>query len=192
LSGLLPALPGISRIRLPSVPIESLRRPDGGVLSPPHGHEAPRGARFPCSARVRHDWVWTSSLPRGRRCSYDRRDVLGRRLPPSNGRPLSPQQLIPSRDVCVTRHQQGFKVVRPPSLSLACGPRMEREPLGFTPELHTRLCRTQPRMSGQGQVSNTNPSYVLDIKSNLLLRSYSPRATSRRTISHRCILYLRS
>src|SRR3981189_2247494 len=50
------------------------------------------------------------------------------------------------------RISKAFKVVRPPSLPLACGPRMEREPLGFTPELHTRLGRTQPRMSGQGQV----------------------------------------
>jgi hypothetical protein len=55
LSGLLPALPSISRIRLPSAPIESLRRPDGGVLSPPHGHKAPRGARFPRFAHTRHD-----------------------------------------------------------------------------------------------------------------------------------------
>ena len=55
LSGPLPALPSISRIRLPSASIESLRRLDGGVLSPPHGHKAPRGARFTCSARMRHD-----------------------------------------------------------------------------------------------------------------------------------------
>ena len=84
LSGLLPALPGISRIRLPSAPIESLRRLDGGVLSPPHGHKAPRGARFPCSARGRPGWVWVASVLRGRRCSRDRSVVLGRRLPPLN------------------------------------------------------------------------------------------------------------
>jgi hypothetical protein len=55
LSGLLPTLPSISRIRLPSASIESLRRLDGGVLSPPHGHKAPRGARFPRFPRVRPD-----------------------------------------------------------------------------------------------------------------------------------------
>ena len=71
--------------RLPSAPIESLRRLDGGVLSPPHGHEAPRGARFPCSARMRPGWIGVSSVPRGRRCSRDRSVVLGRRLPPLNG-----------------------------------------------------------------------------------------------------------
>jgi hypothetical protein len=53
LSGLLAALPGVSRLRLPSASTEPLRRPGGGVLSPPHGHEALRGARFPRSARMR-------------------------------------------------------------------------------------------------------------------------------------------
>lgn len=113
LSGLLPALPGISRIRLPSAPIESLRRLDGGVLSPPHGHEAPRGARFPCSARVRYGRVWVPSIPRGRRCSHDRRDVHGRRLPLLNGQPLSPRHHPPPRSARLTRHQQGFTGIHP-------------------------------------------------------------------------------
>jgi hypothetical protein len=50
-----PALSGVSRFRLPSAPAGSLRRPSGGVLSPPHGHEAPRGARLPRSAPARYD-----------------------------------------------------------------------------------------------------------------------------------------
>src|SRR5436305_594078 len=40
-----PALPGASRIRLPSASTQLLRQPGGGVLSPPLGHTAPRGAR---------------------------------------------------------------------------------------------------------------------------------------------------
>jgi hypothetical protein len=60
-------------------------------------------------------------------------------------------------------------------------------PLSFTPDWAgpSHACQ------GRDRSSNTNPSYVLDIMSNLL-RSYSPRATSRRTISHRRLLHLRS
>jgi hypothetical protein len=37
----------------------------------------------------------------------------------------------------MTRHQRGFTFVHPPGLSLACGSRMAREPLGFFPRLRT-------------------------------------------------------
>jgi hypothetical protein len=37
----------------------------------------------------------------------------------------------------VTRHHQGFTVIRPPGLPLACDPRIGQGPLGFSPELHT-------------------------------------------------------
>jgi hypothetical protein len=49
LSGLLTALPGVSRIRLPSASPGPLRRTGSGVLSPPPGSKAPRGARCPTS-----------------------------------------------------------------------------------------------------------------------------------------------
>ena len=45
LSGPLPVLPGASQVRLPSASTQLLRQPGGGVLSPPLGHTAPRGAR---------------------------------------------------------------------------------------------------------------------------------------------------
>jgi len=67
LSGLLP----LSRhlpVPLPSASARPLRRPGGGVLSPPHGHKAPRGARFPRSARMRPGPGRAPSIPRGRRC----------------------------------------------------------------------------------------------------------------------------
>jgi hypothetical protein len=44
LSGLLPALTDIPRIRLSPASTRSLRRPDGEGLPPPLGHAAPRGA----------------------------------------------------------------------------------------------------------------------------------------------------
>jgi hypothetical protein len=37
----------------------------------------------------------------------------------------------------MTRQQRGFTFVHPPGLSLACGSRMAREPLGFFPRLRT-------------------------------------------------------
>ena len=58
--------------------------------------------------------------------------IPGRRLPPSNGRSLSPRRRVPPRDVQLTRHQQEFTGVHPtPSLPLACGPRTDQGPLGF-------------------------------------------------------------
>jgi hypothetical protein len=53
------------------------------------------------------------SIPRGRRCSHDRRDVHGRRLPLPNGQPLSPRHHHPPRSARLTRHQQGFTGIHP-------------------------------------------------------------------------------
>ncbi len=96
-----------------------------------------------------------SSLPRGRRCSYNHRDVRGRRLPPHNGRPLPPRCYPPTRDVMMTRHRQGFRVIRPLGLPFTCDTRSERAPLGFP--LSFAPGRYRPRTSGQGQVRNTDP-----------------------------------
>lgn len=63
----------------------------------------------------------------------------------------------------MTKHQQGFTVVHPSSLPLTCSLRTGTGALGLSPELHTRLSQTQPRMSGRGQVLNTDPDYVFDI-----------------------------
>jgi hypothetical protein len=96
-----------------------------------------------------------SSLPRGRRCSRDHRDVRDRRLPPCNGWPLPPQYRTPTRDVRLTRHQQGFRVIHPSGLPLTCSPRSERAPSGFS--LSFAPGRYQPRTSRRGRVWNTNP-----------------------------------
>ena len=96
-----------------------------------------------------------SSLPRGRRCS----------LRPS-GCPWSPSAafqrlapatpvLPPTRDVRLTRHQQGFRVIHPSGLPLACGAQSERAPSGFP--LSFAPGRYQPRTSGRGRVWNTDP-----------------------------------
>ena len=96
-----------------------------------------------------------SSLPRGRRCS-----------PRPSGRPWSPSAALqrlalppryrsPTRDVRLTRHQQGFRVIHPSGLPLTCSPRSERAPSGFP--LSSAPGRYQPRTSGWGRVWNTNP-----------------------------------
>ena len=93
--------------------------------------------------------------PGGDGVPRDHRDVRDRRLPPCNGWPLPPRYRSPTRDVRLTRHQQGFRVIHPSGLPLACNPRSERAPSGFS--LSFAPGRYQPRTSGRGRVWNTNP-----------------------------------
>ena len=108
LSGLL-ALTGASRLRLPSAPAGPLRRPGGGVLSPPHGHEAPRGARFPRSAHTRYGRSGRPLCPGTCGALTSRGLFPARRLPPFLGTgpiPPAPPSSIRSchlRGIC-----QGF------------------------------------------------------------------------------------
>jgi len=132
-------------------PAPRRRPPDPDGVSTFHTHEIRPG-------RV-------SSLPRGRRCSYDHRCVRGRRLPPLNGRPLPPRYNQPTRDVRLTRHQQGFSVIHPFGLPLAGDTRSGRAPLGFP--LSFAPSRYRPRTSGRGQVWNTDPSHVFGVTPNL-------------------------
>lgn len=55
----------------------------------------------------------------------------------------------------MTGHQQGFRVIHPSGLPLACDTRSERAPLGFP--LSFAPSRYQPRTSGRGRIWNTNP-----------------------------------
>ena len=105
--------------------------------------------------------------------------LLSRRLPPCNGWSLSPRHCLPTRDVRLTRHQQGFIVIHPSSLPLACGPRTEQGPSGFPLGFAPR--RPEPATHARaGTGLDTDPGYVFDITSNLLQRSHSSRATSCR------------
>jgi hypothetical protein len=89
--------------------------------------------RFPCSTRVRYDWGWLSSLPRGRRCPHGHKSIFGRRLPPLSGRSLPPCVTTRHQGIRLTRHPQGFTDIQPiPSLPLTCDPRTDRGSLGFT------------------------------------------------------------
>jgi hypothetical protein len=68
---------------------------------------------FPRSARMRCGRVGCPLYPGGDGIPHDRRWVRGRRLPPHNGRPLPPRRYCPTRDVSITRHQRGFRVIHP-------------------------------------------------------------------------------
>ena len=77
------------------------------------------------------------SIPRGLRCPHGRHGIADRHMPLRNGQSLDPGPTIHQPGLRLTRHHRGFTVVHPSGLPPACGPRMEREPLGFSPELHT-------------------------------------------------------
>jgi hypothetical protein len=49
-------------------------------------------ARFPCSTRMRHDWGWLSSLPRGRRCPHGQRASMAAACRLSTAGPCHPVQ----------------------------------------------------------------------------------------------------
>jgi len=144
------------------------RRGLGPSLPPAYRHptsewRTPTG--FPCSTRMRHDWGWVPSIPRGRWCPHGRARSLAAicRLP--TARPLSSRRSAPSRDVWLTRHQRGFTGIHPmPSLPLACGPRTERALLGFSMSFAPdRRWQRRSRTSWRGQVSDTDPGYVFSI-----------------------------
>ena len=89
---------------------------------------------FPCSARVRRGRVRAPSIPRGQRCLHGHVCVP---CPP----PAALQRPVPvtpvSRPVpeCLS-HEASARVhwrSPLPAIPLACGPRTEREPLGFPP-----------------------------------------------------------
>jgi len=80
---------------------------------------------------------WVPSRPRGRRCSHGWLRISSRRLPHPSGNVPTPRCCFHLPRFDVTRHHRGFTCVHPSGLPLACSPRMERGPLGFSPELRT-------------------------------------------------------
>jgi hypothetical protein len=100
-------------------------------------------------------------------------------MPPCSGPSLYPRPATHHRRLLITRHHQGFTVVHPSGLPLACSPRVEREPSGFFPGLHTPPLPAAHAGVGTGIVG-TCLSYVT-ISWSSSQRSHSPRATSCRT-----------
>src|SRR6266496_1337207 len=127
---------------------------------------------------------WVPFLPRGLRCPHGRQVIPGRRMPPRSGPSLHPRPATHHRRLLITRHHQGFTVVHPSGLPLACSSRVEREPSGFFPGLHTPPLPAAHAGVGTGIVG-TYLSYVT-ISWSSTQRSHSPRATSCRTDLRSC------
>ena len=104
-------------------------------------------------SRRNTSWARRACLPDRVRCP-----AAACRLPTAG--PYHPGTAFPTRNVRLTRHQQGFTVVRPSSLPLTGNPRTEQGPLGFP--LGFAPHRPDPRRTpGRGQVptlTRTTPS----------------------------------
>src|SRR5688572_22688772 len=94
-----------------------------------------------------------------------------------SGRRRVPENFDIHPGLNVTRHRRGLTCVHPSGLPLACGPRMERAPLGFSPELRTPpLPATHVRVgTGHEHWPGAYAANVIGWPS--LLRAHSHRAT---------------
>ena len=116
--------------------------------------------------------------------------LFNRRLPLPSGQSLHPAGTSHRRGSNVTRHHRGFTRVHPSGLPLACDPRMERESLGFFPELRTPpLPATHVRAgTGHGHWPGTTPSTSVEPPIGASTHLVRPRvAPSRRSRSARSL-----
>jgi hypothetical protein len=162
-----------------------------------HGIQLPSRSACRCRPNGRHRTL--TGFPRFPRLSYGR---VGLPLYPGDdgvpttigksvaaacrlttAGPYHPSPTQPTRDVMLTRHQQGFNVVSPFGLPLACDTRSERAPLGFP--LSFAPSRYQPRTSGRGQIWNTDLKSRLRLKHNRTSKMDGPTQNVR----HRVALY---
>jgi hypothetical protein len=136
-------------------------------------------AGFPRSARTRPGWDRASSVPRGRRCRRDREwcPIAACRF--ATARPCHPGVAL-RPGMCLSRgiSKDSLAFARP-AFPSPVAPQTERATLGLSPELPTSKHRMPGRRSGQGQVFDTDLSYVSGI-SQPPPRSHSQRATSCR------------
>jgi hypothetical protein len=151
--------------------------PYGRLTGPRHRDPDPNGVSTFRTHEIRPGWV--PSLPRGMRCPHGRHGIPGRRTPPFNGEVPGPRHINPPSGASFNEASTRVHALHPSGLLLACDPRMEREPLGFSPELHTPpLPATHVKV--ETGMLDTCLSYVtICWPSNL--RSHSKRATSCRT-----------
>ena len=113
-----------------------------------------------------------SGLPRSTRTSYDRGGCLlypedGDAHPAGPSSPTgacrfpaaSPYTPLQQPISGASDNEASTKVyaIHPSGLPLACGPRMERAPLGFSPELRTPPPERRRRTSGWGRALSTSP-----------------------------------
>ena len=137
-------------------------------------------AGFPCSARMRHGWGRVPSLPRGRRCLHGHGVPPDRRLPPYNGRSLSPRCHDPSRDVFNNGASARVHWHSPlPAFPSPVAPGRNEDPRAFPRAPHPAE-QDPAAHAGAGTSLGTARSHVVSI-TDLLRRAHSPRAASCRT-----------
>jgi hypothetical protein len=101
-------------------------------------YDRPTGTRcrtmtgFPCSARVRRGWGRVPSLPRGRRCHHGQVLSLTAACRLTAAGPCHPGITNRPGEFKLRGISKGSLSFTPPSLPLACGPRTERGPSGFS------------------------------------------------------------
>ena len=129
---------------------------------------------------MRHGWGRVPSLPRGRRCRHGHGALPDRRLPPLNGRSLSPRCHDPSRDVFNNGASARVHWHSPfPAFPSPVAPGRNRDPRAFPWAPHP--AGQDPAAHARAGTSlGTARSHVVSI-TDLLRRAHSPRAASCRT-----------
>ncbi len=137
-----PTAPVSCRLSATGVRFLAIHIPLGGWASLTVGLPAPATEPDPNGVVTLHLCEtrpgWAPFVPRGRRCPSSHGVVRpGWRLPHHSGKPLHLGAAPIHPRLAMTGGHQGFTVVRPSGLPLACCPRTGREHLGLSPELHT-------------------------------------------------------
>jgi hypothetical protein len=111
-----------------------------------------------------------------------------RPAPAASQRPVpAPRYIINRARPQITRHQRRFTRFTRPAIPLACGPRMERAPLGFSPELRTPPTKSRRRTSGWGRALSTSPGLRSRHQPNL--QSAHPLVNVRPRVAPRSLDY---
>jgi hypothetical protein len=171
MSGIRPVItapPWRGTARRPCVP--AAFRPPAFASQPslPAWDSAPLTIGLPAQA-LDHDGVsafrtrekqpdWAPPLPRDQRCPHGPGAIPGPPPAASQRRRSCPPATQPSpiQGSCLTRHQSGVHVVRPPGLPLARGHRMTRQPFGFSPGSAPARAGPAHARQGQGQALSTS------------------------------------
>ena len=92
---------------------------------------------------------WVPPVSRGRRCSFGRQKIPGRRLPLLNGQPLYPAWTH-RRGSRITRHQRRFTRFTRPVCPLPVTPGWYRGPSAFPQSFAPRRCQRRTPRVGPG------------------------------------------
>jgi hypothetical protein len=98
---------------------------------------------------------WVPSISRGRRCSPGPATITSPRPPHHSDMSLHPAATIHRCEALLDETSTRVYAIHPSGLPLACGSRMEREPLGFPPSSAPR--DYSQRTSGWGQATEHGP-----------------------------------